>query len=143
MSLDPISIATKGYIGPDGCMSSLGIASAGYIFIPSQIVFASYLNVDSYGQEIMINFGVDISGSINHKVSLQSQDSLAITIDSGIIVGDETVNYNGQRFRANRYIRFTLPEGVIKSEGSWRFQASADIDDERIISPHQYNTVLP
>ncbi len=119
------------------------VDSAGVVVEPAFATVRAELNVDEYGQTVMVDFMEDITGATELKVVFIPRSSFSRTVKTGITVGTETVYYNGRRLRPNRYVELTIPEGLLDVSGVWQLIGVATVGSKLVTSPNQQLTVLP
>jgi len=76
------------------------------------------INLGEYGQKVYANMRQDVSSAINAYIYLEPQ--IGETKKVQAVIGDTNITVDDQNLIANEYLEYTLKEGDIAYQGTWR-----------------------
>lgn len=104
------------------------------------------ININSYGQLILINFNIDLISATFPLIQLipqfkTDQQAFEVTAQIGTIDREE----NNRLFRANEYIYYTIQPDTFTTQnaGLWAKQGSVVIGSEKVVTIREYFQLLP
>jgi hypothetical protein len=76
------------------------------------------INLGEYGQKVYANMGQDVSNPIHAYIYLEPQ--IGETKKRAATVGTVNITVDDQNLIANEYLEYTLADGDINYQGTWR-----------------------
>lgn len=93
------------------------------------------LNAGEYGQVIMANIGIDVSGASAYTIVIEPMrgDKLikVATLGTVDIVDD------GVKLLANQYVKYTLADGDLDEPGMWRKRGQATMTGKEVVGNYE------
>lgn len=103
------------------------------------------LNKDEYGQVVRVNMLEDVSTNTELNFILEPRFGEKLTKDGtdGVVVGTTNVTVDDESYLANEYLEYTIKEGDLDKEGTWRFRGEVQITaTKRVVGDYKFIEVL-